>query len=192
VGSLKAFRSALCFALIAATLSASKPQVSADDVNPSCAHGAFYDESAAKCVSYFDDYTKKCGEGDGGGCFNLGSIYSERTSVDYAHIRKDNSVAFQYYLKSCEYGFARGCFYAGFAYAYGVGAQKDDLTAIKYYEKACGGGWSKGCANAAYKYENGEGVPKDIDKALFFYEKNCELGLQLACGKVKALLNDRR
>ena len=91
------------------------------------------------------DAVDACENEDSEACFKAGQIYSSEAykELDYDRDQAAEKVA-QFYLKSCELGFAQGCTAYGMNYT--SDSQRDTNKDAKFYfEKGCEGGDTAGC-----------------------------------------------
>jgi uncharacterized protein len=110
------------------------------------------------------------------GCYYSAQAYGKGTVVP-----KDNTKAFDYYQKSCDFGYTDGCMVVGSAYYYGRGVQQDYVKAEKILAQACDEGDTNGCFLVASIYDLGQGVTRDTTKALSYYTKACDYGSKKGC-----------
>jgi len=59
------------------------------------------------------------------------------------------------------------------------------------YQRACDANDGMGCANLAGLYYYGKGNKIDKDKANELFKKSCDLGIDLGCGYVELINNDK-
>ena len=93
----------------------------------------------------FNSYVAACENDDAEACFKAGRVYSSEghKEADYHQETAATKVA-QFYLKSCELGFAKGC--TEYGMMFNADTQRDESKDSKYYfEKACDGGDAAGC-----------------------------------------------
>ena len=91
------------------------------------------------------DAVDACENEDAEACFKAGQIYSSEAykEPDYQQEQAAEKVA-QFYLRSCELGFAQGCTAYGMNYT--SDSQRDSSKDAKFYfEKGCEGGDAAGC-----------------------------------------------
>ena len=94
----------------------------------------------------FEEKIIDCAEGHAEACFKAGRIYSSEAykEVDYNRDQAAEKVA-QFYLRSCELGFAQGC--TNYAMMYTADSQRDASKDARYYfQKGCDGGDDTGCS----------------------------------------------
>ena len=98
----------------------------------------------------FESYVAACedaeAEADPEACFKAGKVYSSEAykEPDYDQEAAAEKVA-QFYLKSCELGFAEGC--TEYAMMYTADSQRDTSKDSRYYfQKGCDGGDDTGCS----------------------------------------------
>ena len=88
----------------------------------------------------------------------------------------DDNLAFKYFEKAAEQGYAPAIYNLAIYYKFGKGVSQNCDKAFELYSKAA----EQGVASAQYKlalhYENGSGVKKDIVKAFEWYSKAAKHG----------------
>ena len=95
------------------------------------------------------------------------------TGLAYAFgdgVPQNNRMAFNYFLKAAEKGYALAQYKAGVAYAYGEGVRQDYKSAADWYRKAAEQGHTIAQRNLATMYLNGNGIQKDKVQALAWYQ----------------------
>ena len=94
----------------------------------------------------------------------------------------------QYFVKACEYGFARGCSNAGILYLEGKRTKKDYEKGLKYMTLACEQGQAEACSVLGTGYLLRKyGLDRDLDKATELMKKGCELGSLAGCGNLSRM-----
>ncbi len=107
-------------------------------------------------------FEKACGLNNGGGCFSLGILY---TNKDFGE--KNYKKALALMTKGCELNYALGCGFLGNLYINnGPMVKKDLRKATQYYSKACELNLGVSCSLLGSLYQNGNGVKKDLKKLL--------------------------
>jgi uncharacterized protein len=167
---------------IDATLSSGKLQAadSAPKAGDAMKQGMHYYANGdyREAVPYME---QACREHDGGACNALGVIYEHKLPDDEKNVPK----ADQYYLGSCENGYALGCSNAGML---SLNA-RNYADARRLIVRSCDGGSPQGCYNLGYLHLRGLGMEKpDYQAAYQAYAKACDGGLANACNSVGDML----
>ena len=105
--------------------------------------------------------------------FYVGKCYQEGSHKDYA-------MAFQWYVKSADQGYAKAQNNLGYCYHTGQGVTKDCTEAVKWFRKAAEQGEIVAQYNLGLCYFTGQGVPKDCAEAVKWYRKSAEKGYPAA------------
>jgi len=117
-----------------------------------------------------------CEQGDGAGCFILGSLFSSGHGVP-----EDPETALELFQRSCENGWWRGCGRVGVSYLMGQGTPVNPVLAIASFEKGCHGQNAASCLEAAKFYRGGRPNRLNEERARDRLRQACDLGLQAAC-----------
>mgnify|MGYP000846009168 CR=1 FL=1 len=123
---------------------------------------------------------KACSSGNFLSCYLIGDAYSKG-----ALLKQNNSLAFKYYLKSCEFlPLERICGTLGYSYEIGKDVPASFKNALKFYEILCENGDADYCLSCGNFYFEGKGVSKDLKKAFSYTERACELGSGRGCSNL--------
>jgi uncharacterized protein len=117
-----------------------------------------------------------CSLKSGEGCSNLGVMYGVGD-----HYKKDSSLSFSFYQKSCDYGFAGGCANLAWMYISGEGVPKDIKKGVSTAKKACTKGSGIGCAFVAQTIHLGKYGKNDPKMIKRYYQKGCYLKTANSC-----------
>lgn len=116
------------------------------------------------------DAMKKLAEGgDPEALGNLGGMYSAGSGVT-----QNQKIAFDYYLKSANTGYAFIMSNLANMYQYGYGVGKDMNEAVKWYMKSADLGHPASQVSLGILYLNGDGVEKNVTKGLDLLNKAAE------------------
>lgn len=92
---------------------------------------------------------------------------------------KDNTKAFQNYLKAAEMGYREAYWKVGLKYRYGLGTSRDYAEAAKWWAKYCeivsGSSYVAKCLGDIYK-EGGYGISANRDEAIRWYRISADRG----------------
>lgn len=126
---------------------------------------------------------KKLAEsGDPEALGNLGSMYSSGSGVPV-----NKKIAFDYYQKSANRGYAFMMEALGDMYKYGVGVEKNLDEAVKWYKKSADKGHPAALVSLGALYIDGDGVEKDINKGVELYVKAADQGYSTALNRLGVL-----
>ena len=89
---------------------------------------------------------------------------------------KDYKMAFKWYAKAAEQGYANAQHNLGVMYERGRGLAQDYKIAFKWYAKAAEQGYKIAQNNLGVMYDRGRGVPKDYKLAFKWFTKAAEQG----------------
>ena len=89
---------------------------------------------------------------------------------------QDYKLAFKWFTKAAEQGYASAQFNLGSMYNQGDGVPQDDKMAFKWYAKAAEQGYVNAQLNLGDMYRDGVGVPNDDKMAFKWYTKAAEQG----------------
>ena len=120
---------------------------------------------------------EKCLEGVAESCLELGFRYDTGEGV-----RKDKSLAKEYYEIACSEESAVGCSNLGVWYSSGETVPVDYSKAASFYRKACNGDHSGSCIHLGFMFLKGVGVEENGPEALNYFRKACDLGNEVGCG----------
>lgn len=110
--------------------------------------------------------------GDPAAQYSLGYNYAKGDFLP-----RDETKAFEWYLKAARQGDSRSQFLLGDAYYYGTGTIRNYESAIFWYKKASEQGNAKALYSLACCYHKGQGIKEpDIKKAFELYLKAAEKG----------------
>lgn len=105
----------------------------------------------------------------------------ERYKEGLAHsfgdgVPRDNTKAFEAFLRSAELGHVPAQYKVGVAYAYGEGVEKDPEQAVHWYRKAARKGYALAQRNLGIMYLNGDGIPQNKPLAFAWQSILAEAG----------------
>ena len=103
-----------------------------------------------------------------------------------APVTQNPTEAFQWYLKSAEYGDDRGQFYAGLAYYEGRIVDQDLALALKWFTLSAEKGYAIAQHYLGDMYRRGNGVPRDHREAERWYM----LAVDRECNEARVALGD--
>ncbi len=84
-------------------------------------------------------------------------------------IQQDQKIAFEWYLKSAEYGDDRGQYYVGLEYYEGTIVDRDYVQALKWFTLAAEKGYAMAQYYLGHMYFKGNGVPQDTKEAMRWF-----------------------
>lgn len=134
--------------------------------------------------AYQDDYVwqekfkqalPKAEAGNAEAQFDIGNMYEKGNGV-----ARDNSKAFEWYLKAAKQQHEKAAFEVGFAYLRGSGVSKDYDKALKWLNTAAEFNNVRAYYFLGTMYEKGNGVSKNLDKALRWYTRASKGGYAVA------------
>jgi hypothetical protein len=101
---------------------------------------------------------------------------NEQYSLGKSHTKKDDVVAFGWFMKAANQGHMDSQFEVGRMYALGEGVSTDQLKAAEWYGKAAEQGLRHAQRNLGRMYLEGDGVKKDPEKARYWLSKAADQG----------------
>lgn len=111
--------------------------------------------------------------------YELGCMYDFGIGVD-----KDEKLAFSWYMKSAEQGYAPAQHNVAFFYESGTAVDANIDKAVFWYLKAAEQEFDQSQCSLGVLYEFGTGVKKDIKQAISWYEKAAAQGNAKAWGRL--------
>ena len=94
--------------------------------------------------------------------------------------KKDPALAFEWYKKSSDAGYAPATYALGWCFKKGIGTEKDLKKAFSFYKLSAEMGYSYAENALGVCYHNGEGVEKDLKEAVKRYKKAADGGIASA------------
>lgn len=98
--------------------------------------------------------------------YRLGRCYDKGNGVE-----ENNTLAFEWYLKSAEQGFAKAQFQVGKSYKNGEGVEEDKFMAFEYFTKAAKQDNADAELALGKCYLKGKGTEKDPEKAKLWLKR---------------------
>ena len=109
-------------------------------------------------------------------------------SYEYGRgVPKDETLAYQWYLRGAELGEAVSQRKVGYFMTHGIATPADPAGAIPWYEKAAAQDEPDALYNLGYAYFTGRGVPQDVQKARGWFEKARDAGSENAAKALAVL-----
>jgi TPR repeat protein len=121
-----------------------------------------------------------CNRGNAKACLDTGIAYIKGTGG----VIKDETKAFEFYVKACNLNSGAGCGYAGTLQTIGKGTQKNPTKGRALREKACNTlKYASSCNDLGTAWAEGTdgATGKDVVKARNYYNDACKLGDGLGC-----------
>lgn len=103
-----------------------------------------------------------------------------------APVTQNPSEAFQWYLKSAEYGDDRGQFYVGLSYYEGKIVEQDHASALKWFTLSAEKGYAIAQHYLGHMHYYGNGVPQDEREAIRWFK----LSVDRECNEARIALGD--
>ncbi|MBQ1258482.1 MAG: SEL1-like repeat protein, partial [Clostridia bacterium] len=94
--------------------------------------------------------------------------------------KKDPALAFEWYKKSSDAGYAPATYALGWCFKKGIGTEKDLKKAFSFYKLSAEMGYSYAENALGVCYHNGEGIEKDLKEAVKRYKKAADGGIASA------------
>lgn len=112
--------------------------------------------------------------------------------AEYRHVGKgckmDKEIAYDYFVKGCQYDHRDSCFLAGVMLTASGNRQKDYLQGLKFLEKGCNDNSANSCYFASGLFIKGnEQIPRNMTTAFEYSTKACNLGHPQACANLSQM-----
>jgi|GEM_PF-1948861 hypothetical protein len=131
------------------------------------------DEGYKKAIYYFKKAPAPLGY------YGLAIRYEQGNGVT-----KDLEVAFEYYVASAAFGYAKAEYCVGMAYQYGYGVKIDKNRAFDYYKRAYKHGEKDAINSLGWCLTNNFGTENDYDKAFELFMEGAKIGLSVPTANV--------